>query len=982
MSAQFTLLRQDQDLVSAIAGLLDGRDLADCVVIFPGRRPAHFLRKQLFEKLGKSFEPPAMYSMDEFVSFLAEASGAAGPEIGELDAAAIMRGLENGIHGLGPLAGKTSAELDWFLPWAFKAFADFEEIKKELKSQRELGSFDSGLEAGEGAAMFKRARDFSAKFGGFSKLYGAFYAELEAAGLSTPAMKYAAAAEPETAEKAGLAGKSLVIMAGFFLLSRSEQKLIANLFKLGNFRLLAQEGPGLDSRYEFLSKRGLIPAIKAYKPPVPEASRFTFHRAADTHSEVFALGQVIDKKSYSEQDVIVIPSVDALFPVVHNILPDFAHNNIAIGYPVSHTPVYSLVESIGKLLDRADGKAYFIPDYLDLVFHPYVKSVLRGNSPELTRILFQTLQEHFLGRMSRYAELSAIETDKDFLDTALKRLAPYQDYSAVMAEEISAHLRGIHDAIIRPFEVIKSIGDFAAKLLELVSFISSCTTAHRHPYWDYFSGSFLSLLDGISGSRLAGEAFAARPSYFKFFGSAVKGAVYPFEGTPVRGLQVLGLIETRGLKFRRVYFLDANADALNVSGTGDAVLSDYMRSLLGLSTCREREAARKYYFETLLGGAGEAHIFYRDNSKSEKSPFVEELLFRLESAGADREKLENRVFFDLTFKNKEPSAVAKTDWVMKKLAKTAFSPSALNHYLACPLRFYFVNVLGLREQEEVSEEISRASIGNIVHKALELYFQRGRRLGKKFAPGDFKEELAALLVCLREAMLSYHLTDTDKGYGYVMRRQVEKRLEDILHYHIDKLAGFTPLAAEVGLEASVTLPSGKIAMLAGKADRIDLRPGADGAGNKIMVVDYKTGSSAKVPAWHSFDPAGPRTDWPKTLRSVQLPAYVLMALTGKVKLEPGATDHVTPALAGRSVADFDACLMLLGKQEISEESLYKPFRYANPDVPATFEKYKTAICTLLEEILNPELGFEPTKREDDCQHCPFKVNCGRQWVKE
>jgi len=981
MTDKFTLLPQDADLVTAVAGLLDGQNLSNCVVVFPGRRPAHFLRKQLFEKAGKSFEPPAIYSMDEFAAVLAEAAGAAGPEIGELDAAAIMHALEPRLKGLGPLAGKAGTDLDWFLPWAFKAYSDFEEIKKELKTPRDLGAFDLSLEAGEGAGVFKRAKDFSAKFGGFSKLYAAFYEKLAADGLLTPALKYAAASAPGAAEAAGLGEKGLVILAGFFLLSRSEQRMIEELFKLPNFRLLAQEGPGLDARYEFLAKKGLIKAIKPYKAAAPAEGKFTFHKAADTHSEVFALGQVIDKVKYSERDVIVIPSVDALFPVVHNILPEFAENNIAIGYPVSHTPVYSLVESIGRLLDRADGGAYFIPDYLDLVFHPYVKSALHKGSPELTRILFQVLQEHFLGRMGRYTELAAIEKDPDFIGTALKRLEHYEDYKAVTAAEISAHIKTIHDAVIRPFEEIQDIGDFAGKLLRLVSFVSSATTAYRHPYWEYFSGRFLALLDGIAGSRLARESFAARPSYFKFFGSAVKGAVYPFEGTPVKGLQVLGLLETRGLKFRRVYFLDANADALNVSGTEDAVLSDFMRGLLGLPTCREREAARKYYFETLLGAAEAGHIFYRDNSKSEKSPFVEELLFRLEAGGADREKLENRVFFDLTFKNKEPSAAPKTPWVMKKLAAAKFSPSALNHFLACPLRFYYLNVLGLREQEEMTEEISRASIGNIVHRALELYFMRGNRLGRPYKPGDFDAEKTAALACLKEALAGFHLTDTDKGYGYVMRRQVEKRLEDILRYHMERLSGFTPLATEVWLEADVALPSGKTARLAGKADRIDLRP-ADGAGEKIVIVDYKTGSAAHVPAWHSFDPAGPRAGWMDTLRSVQLPVYVLMAMTGKAEVAPGTPDHVSAALKGRVVSDFDARLMLLGRQDIIEESLYKEYRRTLPDIPSTFDKYKAAICTLLDEILDPALPFEPTKREEDCRFCPFKVMCGRQWVKE
>ena len=165
---------------------------------------------------------------------------------------------------------------------------------------------------------------------------------------------------PGAAEKSGL-GEAPVILAGFFLLTAAERKLIENLFKLPGFRLVAQEGPGLDAQFKFLSDKRLIEPIAPFKAPAAPAKEYSFYKAADTHSEVFALGGVIDKKAYGEQDVIVIPSAAALFPVVHNILPDFEENNIAIGYPISHTPVYSLADFLGRLLDRADRDAYFIP---------------------------------------------------------------------------------------------------------------------------------------------------------------------------------------------------------------------------------------------------------------------------------------------------------------------------------------------------------------------------------------------------------------------------------------------------------------------------------------------------------------------------------------------------------------------------------------------------------------------------------------------
>jgi len=85
---------------------------------------------------------------------------------------------------------------------------------------------------------------------------------------------------------------------------------------------------------------------------------------------------------------------------------------------------------------------------------------------------------------------------------------------------------------------------------------------------------------------------------------------YPFPGTPLKGLQVLGLLETRGLRFGRVYFLDANSDILPAARKEDTILSHFVRESLGLATYKTRERISRYYFDALLSGADEAHVFY------------------------------------------------------------------------------------------------------------------------------------------------------------------------------------------------------------------------------------------------------------------------------------------------------------------------------------------------------------------------------------
>ena len=105
----------------------------------------------------------------------------------------------------------------------------------------------------------------------------------------------------------------------------------------------------------------------------------------------------------------------------------------------------------------------------------------------------------------------------------------------------------------------------------------------------------------------------------KFFETFVKNINYPFPGTPLKGTQVLGFLETRNLKFDNVYFLDANADILPASKKEDTVLSHFVRQNLGLSTYKSREKIAKYYFNVLIANAKEAHIFYKDSADKERS---------------------------------------------------------------------------------------------------------------------------------------------------------------------------------------------------------------------------------------------------------------------------------------------------------------------------------------------------------------------------
>jgi len=516
---------------------------------------------------------------------------------------------------------------------------------------------------------------------------------------------------------------------------------------------------------------------------------------------------------------------------------------------------------------------------------------------------------------------------------------------------VRAHLAGLHKALLRPFERIKDIADFAGKLLDFISWISENSTAPLHPYWAPFVEKAIENILELKNCRLAGESFEGPSGYFKFFKASLSGAGYPFPGTPLRGLQVLGFLETRGLKFGRVFFLDANADVLPAARKEDTVLPYSVREGLGLSTYRTRERLSRYYFTALLAGAREAHLFYRDSAEQERSPFVERLAWDLERRG--ERPAGKEVHLRVDFSQAEPGPASKTPELVSALRAREFSPSAIDTYLACGLRFYYRYGLGLDERDEIAEEVDQRDIGTVVHEVLEDFFKS--RAGR---PLEIKEEDYAAVLESAGRVFDARLKGHNAGFEYLIKRQVERRLRDILDYHRDNLAGIKVLACETELRAELPTRFGAVA-LRGFADRVDEREGV------THILDYKTGARASAPNWHKFD-LGMREDWPRTLRSVQLPFYILAYMDANEIKDP---------------ARMDASLMLLGAESITEEKLYKERYKKTPDKAAIFGNYREAIRTLLEEILDPDLSFQPPPDETPCRLCAFKKLCGRQWVE-
>jgi ATP-dependent helicase/nuclease subunit B len=930
------LLPAGRDLIDEIVAHLETSpsDLSDQMILFPGKRPGHYLRKRIATLIGHGYIPPAIYSMDDFIDTMYKTVGGSDDrKIDTIDATAILfdihRTLENRIGG----DNFTGPEI--FLPIAGDIFTELEEFRI----------------AGISAARLREAiaRYPVERIQSLPSYYTRFYETVEQRGFSTRSTRYRAVADslPDT----DISGYRKIIAAGFYVLTGTEQEIFAELHRRENVLFLFQEGAGIEEHLHAIGMEFDRPEGSA--PPIPAVR---YHKCPDTHGQIFGLTGIVKKKldngtKFSERQVIVCPSPDTLFPLIQQTISLLEKDdyNISMGYPFSKSPLYGFFTALMDAITSRDGERYYAPDYLRFVLHPYTKNILIDGSAETTRILFHTIEEYLIERKSlTFFQLDTIESDATLFETIAVRVS--DEERSYTADELRDHLHEIHNRTLRAFEAFGNVGSAARTCMETLSFIRKKSTAHRHPLFHHFSTNLMNALRDLTGSLLADTSFESTPGYFALLRHFFEEVSAPFPGTPLGGLQVLGFLETRNITFDSVYFLDANDDVLPAAKHDEYLVPTGLRKTLGLPTYKDRERLSEYYFDVLIRNAKEVDFFHIEKDKKEKSRFLEKMIWEEEKKKAHIDS--SVVQYAIKLDNREPDPVRKTDRIVSQLKRLSYSATALDTYLTCPLQFYYSYVLNLSEKDEISDEIENIEIGSIVHEILRRYFigRKGEMLGRETLPVEEMDRV------IDEYFSELYGTEIG-GPVYILKKQVTRKMREyIADYQIPMCERHRITVLDV--ETSLRIEKNGYT-LRGRIDRIERRDDA------IHILDYKISANDSYLRIRTDKlDIGDRESWYNAIGSLQLPVYTHLYATAF------STDIHVPQPA----------FLLLGQQSLGEES--ECGLYDHSESPADDAALLGKILfALLDEITDPATPFEPTDDPaNTCPSCPYRTICGTQWT--
>ena len=647
-----------------------------------------------------------------------------------------------------------------------------------------------------------------------------------------------------------------------------------------------------------------------------------------------------------EKETAVVLCNEALLqPVLHSLPAEVKHVNITMGFPLSQTPVYSFLIALLELhthgFNFKSGR-YTFQSVVTLLKHPYTRQ-LTGQAE---------LLEKELTRNNRFYPLPGELGKDEFLTRLFTPLSGNLNLCIRLSETLQ-QVAGIYQANTSGTEDTDAFNQLYRE-----SLFKAYTTINR----------FRTLIE-------EDELTVQSETFRRLLVKVLSATNIPFHGEPAIGMQVMGVLETRNLDFRHLVLLSVNEGQLPKSGGDSSFIPYNLRKAFGMTTIEHKIAVYAYYFYRLLQRAERITLMYNTSSdglnRGEWSRFMLQFLIEWPHP-ITRQFLEA----GQSPQGSSPITVEKTQDVMRRMQslfdvranpKAKFSPSALNYYLDCPLKFYYRYVAGLSAPDEVSAEIDSATFGSIFHYAAEHIYKDLTTHGKVIN----KEALETLLrneVKLQDYVdtafkkLFFNVPQNEKpeynGVQLINSAVIARYLKQLLQNDL-RYAPFTFIASEMEVDEPIDIqtPKGVIkSRIGGIIDRMDSKDGT------LRIVDYKTGGDADTPPHVEslFIPDKKRSN------------YVFQTfLYAAIMCRKQPTMKIAPALLyiHRAATETYSPVIQMGEPRKPKEAVEDFSKYE--------KEYRERLQGLLEEIFNPEKSFTQTEIIEKCTYCDFKALCKR-----
>ncbi|HDR89718.1 MAG TPA: PD-(D/E)XK nuclease family protein [Bacteroidetes bacterium] len=930
-------------------------------MVFPGRRSAQYFSRFLGGMIKKTSWMPRMLTISELFREYSEYLPA-----DRLFSVIRLYGVYRNIH-------PAPESFDAFFPWGEMVLNDFDEVDKYLadphdlfrnvRSLREIDEHFAYLteEQREAVRWFWDALPEDRKSGNSESflrmwnllpgLYDGLRETLRSEGFGYDGMIYRGVAEKADRGEDLPCDARRVCFVGFAALNACEKKLLAGFRNRG----LADFYWDYDTWYtgDVQQEAGFFLRQNLQEFP-PKSMDMDFSvlnrpgreiRVIETSSrmeEARMLGHILNETSGEAGDdpnhtAVVLADESMLLPVMYSIPSHVKEINVTMGYPLKDAPVYPLLNSLFRLArgvrGEGQGRRFDARDVVDLLSQQMVKDLDAGAAGELTADIFRSnrlfVETNRLEKHESLGFLFAVPGDIHEVSRWLQDIL-YRFFVHSSAEGREEEHRMTREFIYHVYEAI-------GKLQELIS------------------------------SENVNPAFSTYLSLLRRYLYPVR---IPFSGEPLAGLQVMGLMETRSLDFRNVILLSAGEGFLPRTTARGSFIPHNLRVGFGLPVTAHQDSIFAYYFYRLLQRAENVWLVYtgvdRGMVTGEASRFIHQLRYDSQIRIADIRPSPPAVSTVSV-----PVTIPKTREVYSLLEQyldgaekqIALSPTALNAYLDCPMRFYYRYLAGITEEKTFTGQVDEAAFGSLLHHTMKYLYEE--KCGEEVQAGwlealqhDENRVEEALSRAFREVWFKHAGGGEPEGNLFLVKEVIREYADRIMALD-RRTAPFLMLALEKPYYMDFSfLRNGedRKVRIGGTIDRLDEKAG------KVRVLDYKTG---KVNL--EFRGVGSLFQRGQPSRNGMAFQTILYSLVYRNSLPEEKT--VTPGLLFlRNIyrEGFDTRLV-----DVNAKSPLV-------NVAVVQEAFEENLRELLQELFDPHRPFTLTGDQKICDYCACRPICGRE----
>lgn len=818
-------------LQQVVDNLLNTYDTFDNIIlILPSKRAGTILRTTLANTASKTIFSPKIYSIEGFVE-----------RISNLQPASSMEQLFTLYKAYSAIEYGEKDNFSTFAKWGQTLLQDFNEIDRYLIDSKDLFSYLADIQEINHWSLQKEKSEIITNYIKFwnnlDPLYTAFNDLLKAKNLGHQGLIYRTACEQLKEYLGNNKGKTH-IFAGFNALNKAEsfiiQEVLANskadIFWDGDAYFV--EDPIHDAGYFIRQHQNTWPwlkgkALKGVENNYLSKKNINIIGVPKNVSQAKYVGNLLLKLKEQDGNIlkntaIVLGDETLLNPLLNAIPSELDTVNITMGYPLKSTPLASLFSQYLSLHLKKDAQGWYFQQLLDFLSHPYIQILCTEKERNIAADLSEAI------RMKNWAfiskdNLSSILGDNDQLLSIL-----------FFKEKVSGtiFLNKCHQII---------------QILREKFLLSKDSLGLEYLY--KFYSLFNQLQDMMSQYAFADDLQSLESLYLEI----VRNETLDFQGEPLEGLQIMGMLESRVLDFETVILTSVNEGILPSGKSNNSFIPFDLKKYYKLPTYKEKDAVYTYHFYRLLQRAKNVYLVYNTEPDvlegGEKSRLLTQLLTD-ENKLSDITEIIAAPEINPTVRGLE--TIAKDEGLMdliKGHASKGFSPTSLSNYIRNPIDFYKRNLLGIDDILEVEETVANNTFGTIVHDTLEDLYKPylNTYLEESFLQ-EMKKKIKTTVI--GHFAKSFAEGDITRGKNLIAFNVVVRYIENFLKMELAEVKQhkIKILGVEEKLRMNITVPGLDFpVVLKGKLDRIDEKDGL------IRIIDYKTGtvtsSQVEIVAW-------------------------------------------------------------------------------------------------------------------------------------